>query len=305
MLVETPNARDYNLPPSFVSNCKDISTPVAIVGNSSSVQELSPVQIDNINKSRLLRCNWAFKDPSKIKKKYTIYFSQAYGAAMDTPGHSESNLVNQLDNAVNNNDLLVYRYVLNPVVKKHLGWTFKSPHGYAVWPTTGIQMLMYACSSMKFKDIIITGIDMYTYNRPSGDMTSEQIREYLKTEGRTFSESPDDSAGLTMYKENITYISPPDWESRVDKYKMTSHFIDVDLLQTMYCLAYLNIHKKNVSIYNSSTLELINQFTIDNIEIVQQYFDRMRSSLDCTEAIQASYNMWKLINMIVPKINNK
>lgn len=305
MLVETPAARDYNLPPSFISSCKNTTLPIAVVGNSSSIQELTSRQVRNINRSRLLRCNWSFKDPSKIKKEYTIYFSQAYGAAMDVPDHSESNLVNQLDSAIDNNELLIYRYILNPVVQKHRGWTFKSSGGYAVWPTTGIQMLIYACMSMEFQDIIITGIDMYTYNRPSGDLTPEQVKEYLKTKGRTFSESPDDSAGLTMYKENITYIAPAEWESLVNKFKMTSHFVDVDLMQTMYCLAYLHIHKKNVSIYNSPTLELINQYVVNNIETVQQYFDRTRSSLSSTETIQASYNIWKLINMIVSKINNK
>ena len=81
----SPTFQDFDLPKDFVQECRNESLPIAVVANGGSLQMLTDDQIQNINKSRLYRCNWAFQDPLPIKRKYAIYFSQAYGGSESSP----------------------------------------------------------------------------------------------------------------------------------------------------------------------------------------------------------------------------
>lgn len=292
--LQQPSPRDYALPPDFVETCKDSNVDVAVVGNGGSISDLSDIEIKNINKSRLFRCNWAFKDPSKIKKEYAIYFSQAYGAAIHGVG-SDTHLVQQIDECIETGTVSVFRYWIDILYNENPLCTFLSPDGVPVWPTTGIQMLLFAAYQVTCPAVHVAGIDMYTHKRPDKAMNKQQTLEYLKKYGKPFSDSRDNSSGITLQRVNLTYGTPSQWSEQLKKFHMTYHFIHIDILVLMLCFYRFYSTSTPVYIYQNSAVSKIKQITHDNISMVHDYFTST-GSLNNQINKKNCYRMWRLIN---------
>ena len=301
MLLETLQARDFDLPPKFISFSKDVTKPISVVGNGGSLKKLSTDQIDTINNSRLFRCNWAFKDPGPIKKEYTMYFSQAYGAAAEDVANSERHLVDQLDAYCDANQLLIYRYWIHILYNKHPGCTFATPNRVPVWPTTGIQMLLFASFQLETPSIHIAGVDMYTHNRPTGELTKKQILDYLDKEGKTFSESAEGSAGIAMFKENLCMVTPQVWSSLVQDKRITYHYVEIDTLVTMFCFCHNITINRPVYIYECEVLSKIYDLTYKNLDLLQEYFDITKDTTN-KQNIKTCYKMWRMLNDTVKQL---
>lgn len=300
--LQTPDARDFSLDPTFVEFSKDDNVDVAVVGNGGSITGLSETDINTINNCRLFRCNWAFKDPSKIKKQYTLYFSQAYGAA--THGiSSESHLAEQVDSCINDGTMTVYRYWIDILYNENPLCTFVSPNGVPVWPTTGIQMLMFAAFQVNAPAVHIAGIDLYSHARPAHQMSKQETMEYLKKHGKPFSDSRDGSCGITLQRVNLTYTTPSDWLSRLKQSHMTYHFLHVDIMLMMICFYRLHTTKTRTYIYESKVVEKIQQIAMDNIDMLHDYVTSS-SSLDLDINKKNCYRMWRLVNQTANDMYN-
>lgn len=295
-IIDSIEPRDFSFPETFVNHCRDINTPVAVVGNGGSLEELDDKTIDKINECRLLRCNWAFKDPSDIKKQYTLYFSQAYGSKR------EMEIVNQLDEHIENNKVSIFRYFIHILYNDHPMCTLATPGRIPVWPTSGIQMLLYAAFKMSMPEVHIAGIDMYTYKRPSRNMTKQETLDYLKKYGKKFSSSADNSAGLTMYKENLCLVTPSQWRDFVKNTGITEHFAEVDVLILMLCFAQFIIKNIPVHIYSCDILQNIYSETRDNMSIVKNYFAPIPDNIHNPVSRKSSYMMWRLINRVTDEV---
>lgn len=284
------STQDFNLPQEFVTHSKDQSAPVAVVGNGGSLETLTQEQIDNINNSRLFRCNWAFKDPGKIKKQYAMYFSQAYG------GTNEKDLTSQVDDAVANNKLHIYRYVIHVLYNHNPMCSLISSDGIAVWPTSGIQMLLQAAFMIRPPRLYIAGIDMYTYKREKLHLTKDETMEYLKNYGKKFSDSPDNSTGIGFIKDNMTLVTPKTFTDIILNKKFTYHNYESDILLTFNAFAQCILNKTEVIIYQCPVLTKIYEETNKNLELILNYFKSGENILNDINKKKISYNMWRLIH---------
>ena len=294
--INIATTRDFSFSPSFVNHCRDSTLPVAVVGNGGSLEMLNSKTIDIINESRLLRCNWAFNDPSDIKKQYTMYFSQAYGSSR------EKELVDQLDEQIENKKLDIFRYHIHILYNDDPMCSLATPGKVPVWPTTGIQMLLYAAFKMQLPALHVAGIDMYTHKRPSRVMSKADTQEYLKKYGKKFSSSPDNSAGLTMFKENLCLVPPTQWRSFVKNTGVTEHYVEVDVLILMLCFAHLIVKKIPVYIYECNVLQQVYDITNNNITTIRDYFTQTTQALHHSGKQKSSYTMWRLVNQTVDEV---
>lgn len=285
--------QDRSLDPGFVAHCRDNTIPVSVVGNGGSLNELTDDQIAVINESRLLRCNWAFKDPSKIKKQFAIYFAQAYG------GGGEKNFTDKVERSWQDKHFIYYRFAKFVVYNFHPMCSFMDEDKHPVWPTTGIQMLMTSAFLFRPKKIYIAGIDMYTYKRPALHLSKRETAEWFKKYGKTFSESPTTSAGTTFKKENLTYITPQSFIQKLDQYKFTKHFIEVDILVLFFTFLQFIYNDTDVEIFSCSVLSMIYNETKQNYDTVNNYFTKPYEGVSFT----SNYKMWSLVNKVVKNLS--
>lgn len=287
--------QDQLIDPKFIAHCRDINIPVSVVGNGGSLNDLTDGQIKLINESRLLRCNWAFQDPSKIKKQFAIYFAQAY------KGTGEKNFTYKVERAWQSKQFIYYRFHKHVVYNFNAMCSFKDEYDHPVWPTTGIQMLMTAAFLFRPKKLYIAGLDMYTYKRPSLHMGKQELAEWFKKHGKTFSESPTSSAGTTFNKENLTYITPVSFAQKLKKYKFTKHYIEVDILVLFFTFLQYIYNDTDIEFFSCKVLSSIYSETKQNYNIVNNYF----SQPPRTENFNYDdiYKMWRLVNRVVKNIS--
>ena len=291
----TERLSDVNLEPKFVMECRDSSIPIAIIGNGGSLEGLTDKQINAINTSRLFRCNWAFRDPSKIKKQYAMYFSQAYGAGANGVGE-DSKLVEMFNESSNSGKITYYRLYTQVCYSQNPVTSLASPCRAPVWPTTGIQMLLYASFWVPSPSIYIAGVDMYMYKRPKRIMNKKDTLDYLKKHGKTFSLSADNSAGTSLFKENLTHVTSETWMQLLKEQKATRHYIEVDMLILFQALAQCVLNNREVIIYNSPVLERLLDIVRDNMDLLKIFFN-LKSINSSEEKISSVvYSMWRLIN---------
>ena len=286
---------DVNLDPRFVMECRDHTKPIAVIGNGGSIETLSDDQIDTINSCRLFRCNWAFRDPSKIKKQYAMFFSQAYGAGVNGAGE-ESKLVDMFNESANSDQVSFYR-MWSQVCYSHNPMTsLASPDRCPVWPTTGIQMLSYASFYVPSPSIYIAGVDMYMYKRPKRIMNKKETIEYLKKYGKTFSLSADNSAGTSLFKENLCHVTPDTWKKLLSEQKATKHYIEVDILLLFHSFAQCILSNRQVHILENNVLSQLYNIVSNNMALMKQFFNNTSLHSDNEKIKPCVYNMWRLIN---------
>lgn len=289
----SPTMQDYDLPRDFVKSCHDQSAPIAVVANGGSLQMLTDAQISNINKSRLYRCNWAFQDPLPIKKQYAIYFSQALG------GSEESPLRDKLNQSIDDG-LLIYRTMTNVLYNHNLACSFRTKQGAAVWATSGTQMMTHASFMTKKPHIYVAGMDMYSYKRPRGRMTPKQVVKYLKTTGKTFSESPGNSVGSAHARcseTNLTFTDSQTWINSLKSRGWSAHYIEIDVLLLMHAFANIILKGIDTTIYHSPNVSYILDTTEKNLQMVTDYFNQR--DLNTLKSNKITYNMWRLVNQTV------
>ena len=223
---------------SLVQISTDPTTSVSVVGNSGSVLELSKSDYDKINNSRLIRCNWAFKDPSPIKKEYTNYFSQAYPAE-ESKNPGQGSIQEELDFECEMQNVHIYDSVTYVLYDNCPGTALMNPKGSPVYSTTGGQMLMYASFMLRPTELNIAGIDMYTHNRPKLGNDTTRIRKYLADVGKPYSGQKNTSIGLSMFKPNLTYILPEQWRELLHEKRHTVHSLESDVLLLLRSFAQL------------------------------------------------------------------
>ena len=286
---------DLNLPLPFISSCKDSSVPIAIVGNGGSIDTLTTQQIDKLNQLRLFRCNWAFKDPSKIKKEYAFYLSQAYGSG------GEETLVKELDESIDLGITKIYRFCIQILYNWNKITTFCTPEGHPVWPTSGVQLLWHAALHMNKPSIYIAGMDMYTYNRPSKNLTAEELQEWLSKHGKRYSKA-DSSCGTSFNKPNLCYVEPKTWSENVKEFGSTQHYLEIDILFTTIAFAHCLLSKTPIHIYNCPNLSLILSDVEQNLDLIKQYYSCRKQEFNDIETQPVCYSMWRLVNSIVDKV---
>lgn len=290
----TPQIWDEQLPNEFVKSCNDSTKPISVVGNGGSLELLTDKQIEQINQTRLFRCNWAFNDPSNIKKEYAIYFSQAFG------GNEEEKFTKKARTTLLEGKWKYYRFQNEILYNFHPMCTLVDEKKYCVWPTSGIQMLMVAAFQIQAPVIYIAGIDMYTYKKPRGKLTKEQEIQYLKNHGKKFSSSPDNSCGITHEKNNLTFVDPTYWTNKIKKDKFTYHYIECDYLMLMITFANLQLRECKTVFFKCNILEQIYNITQKHLDIISDYYNlrditNPKSQITC-------YNMWRLVNKTMKSI---
>lgn len=285
---------DVNIDQKLVKLSTDHSKPVSVVGNSSSVKNLTQDQIKHINSSRLIRCNWCFQDPSKIKKDYTLYMSQAYLA-------EQSPLKSQLDELTGSGEVNIYRSITHILWDGSPALSQTTTDGRPVYATSGTQMLFSTAFQIRPKHVIVAGIDFYTHNRPKKNMTRQEYDTYLTKTGKYFGSSPKDSIGIDLNKTNLTYVTPDYWRDRLKETRSTLHYIESDMLVLLKAFAQFILSDTRIDFYKCGKLEDIYIIAKKNIKTIQTHFEDMKSPQLKTN-IKSSYFMWKLINKIINSI---
>jgi hypothetical protein len=286
---------DVNLDPEFVMECRDHTKPIAVIGNGGSIENLADDQIDTINSCRLFRCNWAFRDPSKIKKQYAMYFSQAYGAGVKGAGE-DSKLVDMFNESANHDQVSFYRMWTQVCYSHNPMTSLVAPDRCPVWPTTGIQMLAHASFYIPSPSIYIAGVDMYMYKRPKRIMNKKDTLEYLKKYGKTFSLSADNSAGTSLFKENLSHVTPDQWKKLLKEFKATKHYIEVDILLLFQSFAQCILNNREIHILGNPALLQLYNIVCDNMDLMKQFFNTTSLHSDDEKIKPCVYNMWRLIN---------
>lgn len=294
----TPTLRDYDLPSKFIEHSKDSTIPIAVLGNGGSIDSINRKETNTINDCRLFRCNWAFRDPSKIKKEYAFYLSQAYGS--ETTGKVETQLRMELDSLVDQNEVFIYRYWTNILYTHQYGLSYIDPFGLPVWPTSGLQMLLYASYKVSSPSLYIAGIDMYTHNRPKTRMSKQDFKKWMETHGKRFSVS-DGSAGTTHSKSNLSIVPPSVWVDKIKEHKKTMHYIEIDILLTMQSFAQCILTNRPVYILHSPFLTKIYKYTEEYIDTIKLFLTSMTQE-DRLENIPITYSMWRIVNKIMSEI---
>lgn len=286
-------ARDLNLPTDFVKHCKDSTIPIAVIGNGGSVSTLTKAQIEKLNNYRLFRCNWAFKDPSKLKKQYAFYVSQAYGSG------KENKLKAELDDSISLNITSIYRFCIQILYNWNKLTSFCTPEGHPVWPTSGLQMFWHAAFHVPTPSIHLAGMDMYTHNRPKRHMSPVEIKEWMETHGKTYSSLEDKSVGTSFRKPNLCVVDTDNWISGIKKHLSTQHYIEIDILFALISFAHCKLNGTSVHIYNCPNLETIQKEAINNIDIIKRYYGARNNQLDDIQMKPICYSMWRLLNNTV------
>lgn len=290
-------SRDLNLPVNFVTQCKNRSIPIAVIGNGGSVSTLTESQIEELNNYRMFRCNWAFKDPSKLKKQYAFYISQAYGSG------KENKLKEELDESIDLNITNIYRFCIQILYNWNKMTSFCTPDGHPVWPTSGIQLLWHAAFHVPTPSIHLAGMDMYTHNRPKRHMSPEEALKWMETHGKTYSSLEDKSVGTSFRKPNLCMVDTDHWASKIKEYGSTQHYLEIDILAAMIALAHCVLKEIKIYTYNCPNLDIILTMTKNNLETIQKYYSVRRLDLTSLEMQSACYNMWRLLNKTVDKVS--
>lgn len=292
----TTELHDYQISPKLLKHSRDANIPIAVVGNGGSLSELTSEQIDILNTCRMFRCNWAFDDPSKLKKQYALYFAQAFN------GSGEKDFTSTVTSASHEGRFEWYKFQKTIVYDYSPFSSVLNSEGMPVWPTTGIQMLLTAAFLIPCPEIHIAGLDMYTYKREKSVMSKKESLEYLKKHGKQFGRSPTGSIGIGLGKENLTYVHPKTWVEKIQKIKATYHYVELDILLLFKIFSHCMYHKRPVHIYNSDTLSGIYDITKDNKDIIHGYFLQDKNKFNSYEAIYKVYNMWRLINKTMDQV---
>lgn len=292
----TTDVHDYQIPPKFLEHSRDSNKPISVIGNGGSLSELTTEEINILNKTRLFRCNWAFNDPSEIKKQYAIYFAQAFD------GSGESNFTQACKDASSSSKFTWYKFQRHVIYDFNIYNSVLDPDGNAVWPTTGIQMLLTAAFLIPSPAIHIAGLDMYTYKRNKRDLTNQEVLDYLKKHGKTFSKSPINSAGTGLMKTNLTYVKPETFAARINERKSTWHYIEIDILILLKIFSHCILSNRPVHIYHCDILKDIYKVAKNNLECIKEYYSLDRLSYDKPEALPKVYNMWRLINKTMDQV---
>ena len=290
------SATDLSLTQEFIEECKDSSIPIAIVGNGGSIETLTEDHIKKLNSYRLFRCNWAFRDPSNIKKSYAFYISQAYGSG---PDHE---IVPELDNSMEQGITKIYRFSTQILYTWNRVMSFCSPTGHPVWPTSGIQLLWHAAFHVPAPSIHIAGMDMYTYKRPSRHMNSTELAEWMQTHGKKYSSFNDKSVGTSFMKPNLCMIDTQKWTQGIKEFKSTQHYLEIDILAAMIALAHCTLKGIQLYIYNCPNLDIIRNITVQNLDTIKDYYASRRMELGDPGMKPVCYNMWRLLNSTMNKV---
>lgn len=287
---------DLSLTREFIDECKDSSIPIAIVGNGGSTEELTDDQIKELNSYRLFRCNWAFKDPSAIKKSYAFYISQAYGSG---PDHE---IVPELDSSLEQGVTKIYRFSTQILYSWNKIISFSSPTGHPVWPTSGVQLLWHAAFHIPTPSIHIAGMDMYTYKRPARYMNPEELKKWMQDHGKKYSSLEDKSVGTSFMKPNLRMVDTTEWVNRIKEFKSTQHYLEIDVLAAMIAIAHCTLRDVQIYIYNCPNLDIIRNITVHNLDIIKDYYAARRMELNDPRMKPVCYNMWRLLNSTVDKV---
>ena len=266
-----------------------MSNEIAVVGNGSSLQDLTRKQIDTINRSDLFRCNWFFQDPSPIKKDLSVYFAQSYKHDM--------NLTRKLHEEYEAKRISFHRRVTNVLLIENPNLFYLDQNGDCLWGTTGMQMLHYAGRHSPTK-IYIAGIDFYTHGRDTKYITNDQKDDYFKHHGvsKSFGESPPDSIGIQHSWNNVTQVSKKIHVDTLMSRKGTVHNMVIDIL----FLTDLVIRLDNIELvcFGVPTLELL-------IKTIQDNTEECRSLMiapENPEQIKASYRLWRFVTKLIQLI---
>lgn len=281
---------DQQLPSDFVTHCKDQTIPISVVGNGGSLQQLKSSDISTINDTRLFRCNWAFNDPNKIKKQYAIYFAQAFN------GTHEQKFTETCKAANNRKQFIYYRFQDKVVYNYNLMNTFLDEDGEPVWPTSGIQMLIQAAYIIPTPEIHVAGMDMYTYKRDKKHMSKKEMLSYLKKYGKTFSDSPTNSAGLGFVKRNLTYIKPDKFVNTVKLKKHVYHHAEVDMLVLFNIFTHCILTNREILFHGCEFMKSIYNICGENISTLKEYFTIKQDTFNQIPSLSKSYNAWRLVN---------
>jgi len=293
-MLLAPQLTDVNVDQHLVKLSQNSLLPVSVVGNSSSIKQLTDEQIETINKSRLVRCNWCFQDPGKIKKDYTVYMAQAYPA-------ESSPLKTKLDEKTDSGEVNVYRSITSVLWDGSPALSQTTTDGRPVFATSGTQMLFSTAFQIRPKHVIIAGIDFYTHNRPKKNMTKEEYEVYLTKTGKHFGESPKTSIGIDLNKTNLTYVPPDFWQNKLKELGCTLHYIESDMIVLLKSFAQMILSKTKVEFYQCGKLEDIYKIALENIDTLVSHFEDMKTP-DNKQNIKSSYFMWKLINKIIDNL---
>lgn len=287
---------DYQIHPDFLEHSRNSNIPISVIGNGGSLSTLNNGQIDELNQTRMFRCNWAFNDPGKLKKKYAIYFAQAFNGA------AEQDFTESCKQASSTGKFTWYRFQKQVVYDFDLLNSVLEPGGYPVWPTTGIQMLITAAFSIPSPEINIAGLDMYTYKRNKIHMSKKEMNEYMKQYGKTFSRSPSSSAGTSLFKSNLTYVTPKRFTDTITEKKVTYHYVEIDILILLKVFVHCIIQNKKINFYNCDVLQKIYDIAQQNQHIVTEYYKLTKQTFYDVQFLPPIYNMWRLINKTMKEV---
>ena len=281
---------DQRLPDEFVTQCRNQTLPISVIGNGGSLQQLKSRDIKTINDTRLFRCNWAFNDPSKIKKQYAMYFASAFNGA------HEQKFTETCKAANDNKQFIYYRFQKDVVYNFNLMNTFLDESGQPVWPTSGIQMLIQAAYVIPSPAIHIAGMDMYTYKRDKRHMSKKEVLKYLKQYGKTFSNSPTNSSGIGFVKQNLTYVQPDRFVKTVQDKKHVYHHAEVDMLVLFNIFTHCIVTDRKLVFHGCEFMESIYNICGENISILKDYFKIKLDTFNHVSTLPKSYNTWRLVN---------
>jgi hypothetical protein len=263
-----------------------MATEIAVVGNGTSLTELSKSQINTINSTQLFRCNWCFQDPTPIKRNLFIYFAQAY--------KHDKNLTLKLHQSIEAKEISFTKSVVSVLYIENPNLFYLDQNGDCLWATSGLQMLHYACRYVP-KKIYIAGIDFYTHGRKTKYVTHEEKEKYLAGHGisKNFGESPRDSIGIQHVWNNVTPVPKEVHINALKSRGCTTHNMVTDILFLIDLV--IRLDGIELICYGVPTLELL-------IKTIQDNTDECRSLMlapEDPEQIKASYRLWRFVTKLV------
>ena len=263
-----------------------MTNEISVVGNGSSLVDLSKSQINTINSAQLIRCNWCFQDPSLIKRDLFIYFAQAY--------KHDKNLTRKLHESLEAKELSFEKSVTSVLYVENPNLCYLDEGGDCLWATSGLQMLHYACRFTPQK-IYIAGIDFYTHGRQTKWVTYDEKEKYLDGHGisKSFGESPRDSIGIQHLWNNVTLVSREVHIQTLKDRHVTVHNMVTDILFLIDLV--IRLDGIELVCLGVPTLELL-------IKTIQDNIDGGRSLMlapEDPEQIKASYRLWRLVTKLV------
>lgn len=224
-----------------------------------------------------------------------MYFSQAYPI--------ETAIANELNFECECNRVHIYDSITYVLFDNCYGTSLATPTRSPVYSTTGGQMLLYATFKLKPKQLNIAGIDLYTHDRPKLGRDPLAIRNYLKTVGKPFSLNSTGSIGLSMFKPNLTYIRPDEWNKLLLEKKHTVHSLESDVLMLMRSFAQLCMFNTEINFMKTPHLERIYKIAREHVELCMKYFDPRRNFLNSENSMNICYQMTQIINQLCDEIS--